>query len=353
MLSLTDQATVGDGRGFVAESGEMKKQATLILMGAVLGVQARSRGAVVYDVPAGNTGQMNNSIVWNSVGAFGSGGGVVIGPSQFISVAHVSGAPGPFSLVTTVGGVTTTNSYSAIASTGIPGTDLTVWTISGTFPTTSIAPLYTGTAGGLTNAPLYLVGNGYFTQGAAITTNSVMNGWYWAGTKTKNYSQNTVDGTVVMNGGNGLGTPSLDFLFQPETGVNEGIYTSGDSGGGAFVYNSAAGEYQLAGIADNIAPDYYQETSPGVYTLLSDGHAGTGVFDAAIYNATNLYVQTGPTTYVLADSEGLQNEVGIADDLQPYYGQIEALVPEPGTLALGVGGAMLLLWRRRPAGKPS
>jgi hypothetical protein len=316
----------------------MKKQATLILTSAVLGVQARSKAAIVYDVPAGNIAQMNNSIVWNSVGAFGSGGGVVIGPSQFITVAHV-GVGGGFSLVTDVNGVTTTNVYSTVSSTGIPGTDLNVWTVSGTFPTTSIAPLYTGTAGGLTNAGLYLVGEGFPAQGAAVVTGSVTNGWTWSGGKTKNYSQNTVDGAPAMDGGNGLGTPSLDFLFQPISGHNEGIYASGDSGGGAFVFND--GEYQLAGLADNVVA-YFQETSPGVYTQL----------DAAIYDGEGLYVQTGPDTYEPADPDYL-NQIGIADDLQPYYSQIAALVPEPGSLALGVGGAMLLLRRRRPARLPS
>jgi len=74
----------------------------------------------------------------------------------------------------------------------------------------------------------------------------------------------------------------LDYLFQPISGQNEGITPPAIRAAVAFIFNG--GEFQLAGLADNIAPAYYQETSPGVYTLLSDGHAGAGVFDAAIYD---------------------------------------------------------------------
>jgi len=341
------QAVDHDGTGMFG-GWIMKRRAAYVLSSAILAIQGRARGAIVYDVPAGNTTPLNNNVIWNSVGAFGSGGGVVIGTNTFITVDHVGGESpgGPFSLVTTVNNVTTTTTYTTTAAAVVPTTDLVVFQVNGTFAATSIAPLYTGTAAQQVGASLSMVGNGYATQGAAIVTNSVTNGWYWAGNQVKNYSQNTV---YTVANDSLTNSQSLDYLFQPISGQNEGIYASGDSGGGAFIFNG--GEFQLAGLADNIAPAYYQETSPGVYTLLSDGHAGAGVFDAAIYDGTNLYVEVSPGDYETANSQGYQNEYGVASDIQEYESQIllaqASLVPEPASGAILLGMLSPLALRRR------
>lgn len=332
----------------------MKRRAGFVMTSAILAIGGRSKGAIVYDVPAGNTTPENNNITWNSVGAFGSGGGVVIGTDTFISVDHVGGESpgGPFSLVTTISNVTTTTSYTTTAAAVIAGTDLVVFKVNGNFPATSIAPLYTGTAAQQTGSTLYMVGNGYAQQGATIITGGVTNGWYWSGGRVKNDSQNTVAEVGSGDSGSLDGAQSLVYQFQPNTGVNEGIYSSGDSGGGAFIFNG--GEYQLAGLADYISPSYYQETSPGTYTLVSDGYAGAGQFDAAIYNGTNLYVEVSPGDYEPAVSEGYQYEFGVASDIQEYESLIVAaqagLVPEPATGALALAALVPLALRRRRTG---
>jgi hypothetical protein len=270
---------------------------------------------------------------------------VVIGANSFLSAQHLAGSVGQiFYLTTTVSNVTTTTPYTTIAEDPIPNTDLVVWQVSGTFPSTSIAPLYSGTP--QVGAGLSFVGYGLHTQGTAIVTGSVTNGWYWAGSPAKNYSQNTIY-SVANDGVDN--SQSLDYLFQPITGQNEGIYASGDSGGGAFIDN--AGQYQLAGIAYGVTEYYTRSGSPGnyAYTPLADGNNGGG-FDAAIYDGTGLYVETStsPAVYAAADGAGFQNQYGVASDVVPYENQILAFVPEPGSMALAAASGVLLLGRRRP-----
>jgi len=154
----------------------MKRRAAYVLSSAILAIQGRARGAIVcYDVPAGNTTPLNNNGHLESVGAFGSGGGVVIGTNTFITVDHVGGESpgGPFSLVTTVQQRHDRPRRTRPPPPPLsPTTDLVVFQVNGTFAATSIAPLYTGTAGNRWALALH-GGKWLRHQGApAIVTNS-------------------------------------------------------------------------------------------------------------------------------------------------------------------------------------
>jgi len=315
----------------------MKKLGALALLGLTLGAEKTVVGAIVYDVPAGNTTQPNNSPIWNSVGLWDGAGGVVIAPNYFLSAQHVGSLNpgGTFSLTTTISGVTSTTNYITTQSDPIPNTDLVVWQVNGTFPSQSIMPLYTGTAASEVGLPVSFVGYGLHTQGTPINvTGLVPNGWYWTGGQAKNSSTNTV--TSVMNDGV-HNSEALDYVFGPG---DDGIYAAGDSGGGAFIDNG--GQYQLAGIAYGVQ-EFFTETSPGVYTPLADGNNG-GAFDAAIYNGTGLYVQNDMLDFIPATTAG---QGGQASSVVAYENQIMSFVPEPGSAALGLGGAVLLLRRPR------
>jgi hypothetical protein len=262
---------------------------------------------------------------------------VVIAPNYFISAQHVGSLNpgGTFSLTTIINGVTSTTNYITSQSNPIPNTDLVVWQVNGTFPSQSIMPLYSGTTASEVGMQVSFVGYGLHTQGTPINeTGSTPNGWYWTGSGAKNASTNTV--TSVMDDGV-HGAEALDYVFGPG---DDGIYAAGDSGGGAFIDNN--GQYQLAGIAYGVE-EFYTEPSQGVYIPLADGNNGGG-FDAAIYNGTGLYVQNDMGDYVSAGSAG---QGGQASSVVAYEAQIMSFVPEPGSVALGVGCAAFLLCKRR------
>lgn len=319
----------------------MKKFNVLVLAGVVAASAEQALAVMLYGVPGGNTVPLSDSTMWNSVGYWQNAGGVVIGSQYFITAQHLFGVVGgTFSLTTTVGNVTTTNSYTTNAEYDIPNTDLVVFAINGTFPATAIAPLYSGTDAWQVGQNLSLVGYGYHTQGAAIVTGGVTNGWYWSGSNTvKNIGNNTV-AMITQDGFRNSNT--LDFFFNPALGANTGMYADKDSGSGAFIFND--GQWQLAGIGYGIS-EYFTETSPGVYALLSNGLGGLA-FDAAIYNGTNLYYQDDSGDYLPVDSS-TQYQEGYASDIVPYISQIDAIVPEPASASLLVISGTVLLGRRR------
>ena len=128
-----------------------------------------------------------------------------------------------------------------------------MWTVSGTFPSSSIVPLYNGVAGSEAGQAISMLGYGYHEQGSAYTTTigmtTIQNGWTYQGGHgdpanggDKNFGTNTV--SFLSNDG-ASGSPTLDFQFLP-IGGDQAILAPGDSGGGVFI-NVGGTEY-LAGV---------------------------------------------------------------------------------------------------------
>ena len=117
-----------------------------VAVGGLLFLLGRpAEGAVVYGTPGGVTAQPTDDPLWNSTvqWTLQNGGGTIIGPHSVLTAQHLNpsiGATLSLTTVTGVGPVTNTQTYTTTATTYIPNTDLAVWTVSGTFPSSSIVP---------------------------------------------------------------------------------------------------------------------------------------------------------------------------------------------------------------------
>jgi hypothetical protein len=147
------------------------RSAMALGMAALLVLLARPLdAAIVYSVPLGLTAQPTDDPRWNSTVQWQqvNGGGTIIGSQYFLSAQHLNPVVGnTISLTTVTGGgpVTTTTTYMTSAVTNIPNTDLAVWQITGTFPSSSIVPLYGNAPGTETNQAISMLGYGFHIQG--------------------------------------------------------------------------------------------------------------------------------------------------------------------------------------------
>ena len=262
-------------------------------------------------------------------------GGAIIGSHYFLSAQHLFPAVGSTVKLTTVTGpgpTTTTQTYTTIGVTNIVDTDIAVWEISGTFPSSSIVPLYSGAAGTELGEAFSMLGYGFHEQGSAVITGSTQNGWLRAGTYglngQKNFGTNTV-GAITNDGAHGSEALVYDFTAG---GATEAIDMLGDSGGGVFI--NVGGTEELAGLNYAVMQFY---TAPNAGSLIN----------AAIYDTTGLYVTDGVNFYD-AQSLGIYSQYGYASEIAPYVEQIQAaMVPEPaGGVLLGLATLGLLLAAR-------
>ena len=249
---------------------------------ALLIASYRVASAVIYDVPGGLISAPVDDRGWSETGSWQGGGGVAIAPDYFLTAHHLGGSAGqPFVL----NGVT----YSTSAMTDVPGTDLRLVQIVGSFP--SFTAIDHQPPGSEVTQPISLVGFGHYTHGTPLITNSIQNGWFWGSATGKNFAMNTVKAITTTDVG-----PTLDFTFDPLSGQNEGIYTLFDSGGGAFVLSN--GKWRLAGVAYSIT-SFYQHSGDANY------------LPAAIYNSSGLYTTDQSGNYVAASGpqHGYASEV--------------------------------------------
>lgn len=127
-------------------------------------------------------------------------------------------------------------------------------------------------------------------------------GYQYAAGNTKRWGSNTSEGTSTQSG-----TTYLVTDFDNTSG--QGQAAVGDSGGGVFAYNSATGQYELAGVMVTVGTYSGQPAETAIY---------------------------GDTTYSI--------------DIATYRSLILSTVPEPSSLALLATASLLLLLRkRRPA----
>jgi hypothetical protein len=258
---------------------------------------------------------------WDYEGNFDSFVGTPIASDYFITASHIGGTVGQTFTYLGVDYVTT-------AVTREPNSDLSIWQVSGTFPT--YAPLFTD-PGAEVGQPLYVFGYGA-QRGAAVYNpggDMSLAGWqFGAPTSALSWGQNVVDS---IQGG------LLAAYFRSDSGIaNEATLSAGDSGGGVFVKQN--GRWSLAGIN-------YGVLSP--YSFSSDGSNG---FDADIFNAgTGLYTDVSDTStpnYQDKTGAGYWVATDIADNLSFIDGVLG--VPEPSSVAacvLGVAGMLVVLAR--------
>jgi hypothetical protein len=277
---------------------------------------------------------------WQYQGYFGSFLGTAISPKHFITAAHVGTSPtfvsksffngGGSDVIYTVDG--TFN--GGLGYRNIPGTDLRVFQITGTFP--AYAPLYTNTDE--VGKGLVVVGRGT-QRGVEVNVASELKGWRWgpADGQTR-WGTNTVSAAVSSGAGD-----MLLAEFNAGAGGDEAHLSSGDSGGAVFINDG--GIWKLAGI--NYAVDGSFDTNDVV---------DTNEFEAALFDMGGLYIGSdtpAPDWTLIPDDPADIPSAFYASRISSYADDIHAipevgaLVPEPGTGALLLPASLLLLRRRR------
>lgn len=124
-------------------------------------------------------------------------------------------------------------------------------------------------------------------------------GYAWAAGNTKRWGTNTREAASTFNAGFGNVT---GYYTDFDAVANEAQGSTGDSGGGAFYYDTESASWKLAGLMLAIGGYPNQPGSTSVH---------------------------GNVTYIA--------------DLAAYKAAIYAVIPEPATLALWLGGGTLLL----------
>jgi hypothetical protein len=226
--------------------------------------------------PNVNTGPPTRDLAnsgWQYEGFFGAYLGTPIAPQFFITAKHVNGA-GTSILFANV-------SHDLVEGFNDPYSDLTIWRVTGTFPT--FAPLYSGADE--TGQRLVVIGRGT-QRGEEVIKNGVVHGWDWGTSDSvRRWGENVV--TSIVRGG-----PANDYVyatFDPTGPVAEAHLSSGDSGGA--VYIREAGTWKLAGINYAVDGPYYFNDN------------GSGGFDGALFDTRDFYYQdsANPVHYTLID----------------------------------------------------
>jgi hypothetical protein len=214
---------------------------------------------------------------WDYEGQFGDFLGTAIAANYFITAKHIGGSIGQSFFLNNV--VYTTTAVFPDSS-----SDLQIWQISGTFP--AYASLYSGTPGTEVNLSLVVFGRGTQRGNAVnVGSDSHLGGWLWGmSDRTERWGTNVV-GSIETDPTYGK---LLRAPFDSTGGQNEAHLSTGDSGGGVFVYNGNTKQWELAGI--NLAVD-------GPFSTSS---SGTNQFNAAMFDTTGLLEQDDHGNWVTA-----------------------------------------------------
>jgi hypothetical protein len=237
--------------------GSMWSFLTLV---ALLVTTIPGRGVIVFgtDDPTHNTTAPTGVLAgsgWQWVGQFASAQATVIGPRHIVTAKHlaIGGAQFVFRGVT----------YRVTSSTNLSGTDLDVFTVAGRFP--DYAPLCSSRRE--VGRPVVMIGRGG-QRGEVFGTHGWKIGPYDG---VQRWGTNVVDGTLIS------GTAELlQMSFAGNAGGDEGIFSSGDSGGGTFILDRD-NVWKLAGVNYGV-----------------DGPFATSLSEsptmAAIHDARGLYI---------------------------------------------------------------
>ena len=269
---------------------------------------------------------------WQYQGDWGSALGTTIGPHHFISATHLA-ALDPINVG--IGKTFTFNGtpYTTIAVFDDPGSDLSIWEVSGTFPTYAELYPHSDESG----KDLVVFGRGR-SRDAVVSDGSEDKGWDWKlYDGVQRWGTNTVSGVGLIGS-----IPVIAADFNDLPGTEETHLASWDSGGGVFIQDAADGNtWKLAGVNYTSECCFFNTTG-----------SGTG-FPASLYDAGGMYfgpTNAGPWSLIADEAEDLPTS-WFASRVSERLDWIESVVvPEPSgvvllVVALGlfcVGG-----WRRR------
>ena len=204
------------------------------LAGAVLVDDAsyQTTAPTSASVPNWDVGWSQSGVTgWDYVGAVGGASGVYLGNGWVITAAHVNLSSGTY----TLNGTT----YAIVAeSTVSPGSaDLTMFRISSEpqLPALSIS----------SSEPI-----SFSTQVVMIGYGGGAKSW-GVNTVTATHVQVTVSAYTSTDFATAYGTPSSQGRNRM-TVINSAEAVPGDSGGGAFAYNSASGTWSLVGLIEAV-----------------------------------------------------------------------------------------------------
>lgn len=235
-----------------------------------------ARGVILYRTadPAANTTAPSGSLAgsgWQWEGTWGGFLGTPIAPHFFLSAKHLGQAGG--SVFNFAG-----NNYTVVKEFADPASDLDLWLVTETFPV--FAPLYTKSdeAGKLT----LLIGRGTL-RGSERNSPGGLAGWNWGpGDGVQRWGTNVVSDIFVL-------APDDEFIrcdFDANGPAEEGMLSSGDSGGAAFI--EGGGVWKLAGIHYSVDGPFYLDSS------------GNGSFIAALFDSRGFYASAdGSPPYTL------------------------------------------------------
>jgi len=190
------------------------------------------------DIPNWDTGWAETGISgWNYVGTVNDGSGVYLGNNWVITAGHVGA--GPFTLNGTSYEMAPGSAQVITDSLGTADLTLFQLTLAPNLPALTIA----------TNPPFSLSWHDPGSQVAMIG--------YGSGSET--WGLNTVTAANVTVEVIGYSYETTDFQTAYGTTsdgnqsvTNNAVLIGGDSGGGDFIYNSAAGTWTLAGINEAV-----------------------------------------------------------------------------------------------------
>jgi hypothetical protein len=269
--------------------------------------------------PAVNTTAPDGALLnsgWQYQGDWGGNLGTPVSLNFFISAAHVGQASSSL--------VFQNVSYPVVGSFARPGSDLLIWKVAGSFP--DFAPLFTtrGEAG----QHLVVIGRGT-RRGAEIILDGTSRGWEWGdGDSARRWGENDVSGIVPYHG-HDLIAADFDQHVTPNDHPNEAHLSSGDSGGGVFLYQ--AGTWKLAGI--NFAVD-------DLYRAPME----EAKFAASIFDARGFYTRDDNNMFVQISGPNPVPTSFYASRISSELAWICSAIadPQPGYEA---GGGTLTFWR--------
>lgn len=254
------------------------KRLTPLLVGAVALLAVANSPAVIIlgsgDPNANDTefnppgGPLTNSgLQW--VGRLYDTGAAVISPNHFISAEHLGIGDGPHPFV--FQGVT----YMTNGSFKVPGADLRIWRISGTFPTW--APLFEGTGNEL-GRHLVVFGGGT-RRGAPYFFGGTQRGWLWGDIDSRlRWGENKVADLIDI-GGFGQQLYGTFDAGSAGLGYYECHLSNRDSGGPVFIREG--GVWKVAGV--NFSVDGY----------FAEGPTGGDPFIGALTDCSGMYSDDG------------------------------------------------------------
>lgn len=236
---------------------------------------------------------------WELEGQWGKFLGTPVGSHWFLTADHVGGYVGDAFFFAG-------ERYTAVAVEHLPGTDLALWRVSGSFP--RWASLSTRNQVG---QELFIVG-----RGTARGKELDQRGWHWG---EEDYQMSWGTNWVSHLHQSDVVGELLAWTFDRGGDPNEGTLSSGDSGGGVFV-KGEDGLWRLAGVNHDINPG-----TDGIDHFYSLTGKKEDLFRAAIYDGRGLLLGAPGKLVALSGTKPIP-EVSVAAPVAPHLAWIRKIL---------------------------